>query len=255
MMGIKDDRLIIDYTPDVKRALSILKKFTGGKHRKEFQNKFFLTEDSDGSYVFAATDGAVMAVYRLNTTVYVPENTPNLYLDLSGKEFDEEKKAVSFPVRSQCPIDMKRYIVGLEKYERNESIALHDISDFLRFCKEPNSASKRLYFSLHGARLCAKLKCYSRGLLERVIPYNKDTISAEGSFFVENLYHIECDQCGERLDPIGWLISLKKRGLAVLFEYQQTMREKERLIAYIKEHNRCKCEHCGALTKIYKDGL
>lgn len=185
MMGIKDDRLIIDYTPDVKRALSILKKFTGGKHRKEFQNKFFLTEDSDGSYVFAATDGAVMAVYRLNTTVYVPENTPNLYLDLSGKEFDEEKKAVSFPVRSQCPIDMKRYIVGLEKYERNESIALHDISDFLRFCKEPNSASKRLYFSLHGARLCAKLKCYSRGLLERVIPYNKDTISAEGSFFVD----------------------------------------------------------------------
>ncbi|WP_455160101.1 hypothetical protein [Treponema lecithinolyticum] len=182
MMGIKDDRLIIDYTPDVKRALSILKKFTGGKHRKEFQNRFFLTEDSDGSYVFAATDGAVMAVYRLNTTVYVPENTPNLSLDLSGKEFDEEKKTISFPVRSECPIDMKRYIAGLKKYERNESIALHDISDFLRFCKEPDSASKRLYFSLHGARLCAKL-CYRRNFVERVIPYNKDTISTDGMYF------------------------------------------------------------------------
>lgn len=50
MIGIKDNKLIIDYTPDEKRALSILKKFTGGKHRKEFQNKFFLTEGSDGSY-------------------------------------------------------------------------------------------------------------------------------------------------------------------------------------------------------------
>ena len=185
MMGIKDDRLIIDYTPDIKKALSILKKFTGGKHRKEFQNKFFLTEDSNGSYVFVATDGAVMAVYRLTTTVYVPENTSNLFLDLSGKEFDEGKKTISFPIRREYPIDMKRYIAGLEKYRRNEKIVLHDISDFLRFCKEPDFASKRLYFSTHGARLCAKLKCYRRDLVERVIPYNKDTISTDGSFFVD----------------------------------------------------------------------
>lgn len=183
MIGIKDNKLIIDYTPDEKRALSILKKFTGGKHRKEFQNRFFLAEDSDGSYVFAATDGAVMAVYRLTTTVYVPENTSNLFLDLSGKEFDKEKKTVSFPIRRECPIDMKRYIAGLEKYERNEKIVLHDISDFLHFCKEPDFASKRLYFSTHGARLCAKLKCYRRGLVERVIPYNKDTISSDGMYF------------------------------------------------------------------------
>lgn len=183
MMGIKDDRLIIDYTPDVKRALSILKKFTGGKHRKEFQNRFFLTEDSDGSYVFAATDGAVMAVYRLNTTVYVPENTPNLSLDLSGKEFDEEKKTISFPVRSECPIDMKRAITKFEKYERNEKIVLQDVSDFLRFCKEPDFVSKRLYFSVHGAHLSAKLKCYRRNFVERVIPYNKDTISTDGMYF------------------------------------------------------------------------
>ena len=41
MMGIKDNRLIIDYTPDIKKALSILKKFTSGKRRKDFQNSFF----------------------------------------------------------------------------------------------------------------------------------------------------------------------------------------------------------------------
>ena len=33
MMGIKDDRLIIDYTPDIKKALGILKKFTDCKER------------------------------------------------------------------------------------------------------------------------------------------------------------------------------------------------------------------------------
>lgn len=183
MMGIKDNRLIIDYTPDIKKALSILKKFTSGKRRKDFQNSFFLTEDSDGFYVFAATDGVVMAVYRLNTTVYVPENTSNLFLDLSGKEFDKEKKTVSFPIRSECSIDMKRAIARFKKWERNESITLHDISDFLRFCKEPDFASKRLYFNLHGTRLSAKLKCYRRGLVERVVPYNKDTISINGMYF------------------------------------------------------------------------
>ena len=70
-----------------------------------------------------------------------------------------------------------------------------------------------------------------------------------------NLYHIECEQCGEKLDPIGWLIGLKNKGKNVLFEYQQIAKEKEKLTAYIKEHNSCKCEHCGRLTKIYKDGL
>jgi|GEM_PF-6078575 hypothetical protein len=183
MMGIKDDRLIIDYTPDIKKALGVLKKFTDGKRRKDFQNRFFLTEDSNGSYVFAATDGAVMAVYRLSTTAYVPENTSNLFLDLSGKEFGEEKKTISFPIRRECPIDMKKVIARFEKYERNESITLHDISDFLHFCKEPAFASKRLYFSAHGACLSAKLKCYRRGLVERVIPYNKDTISSDGMYF------------------------------------------------------------------------
>ena len=183
MMGIKDNRLIVDYTPDIKKALGILKKFTDGKRRKEFQNRFFLAEDSDGSYVFAATDGAVMAVYRLNTTVYVPENTSNLFLDLSGKEFDEEKKTISFPIRRECPIDMKKAIARFEKWERTGSIILHDVSDFLHFCKEPDFASKRLYFNLHGTRLSAKLKCYQRGLVERVVPYNKDTISINGMYF------------------------------------------------------------------------
>ena len=184
MMGIKDNGLIIDYTPDIKKALGILKKFTDGKRRKDLQNRFFLAEDSDVFYVLAATDGAVMAVYRLNTAVYVPENTSNLFLDLSGKEFDKEKRTVSFPILRECPIDMKKVIARFEKYERNESITLHDISDFLHFCKEPAFASKRLYFSAHGARLSAKLKCYRRGLVERVIPYNKDTISSDGMFFI-----------------------------------------------------------------------
>ena len=85
--------------------------------------------------------------------------------------------------------------------------------------------------------------------------FDKKTCQHTRVLIDEKLYYIECEQCGERLDPVGWLIGLKKRGLAVLFEYQQTMREQEKLIAYIKKHNRCKCEHCGRLTKIYKDEL
>ena len=68
----------------------------------------------------------------------------------------------------------------------------------------------------------------------------------------ETLYYIECANCGQRLNPIGWLIDVAKKGERGLFECEIVQKRKERLLKNIAARNRCKCEHCGKLTKIDK---
>jgi len=65
---------------------------------------------------------------------------------------------------------------------------------------------------------------------------------------------IVCDLCGERINPIWWLSQwANKEGM-----YKTRLNELKQCIAETEDEekvkNRCKCEHCGKMTKINKRG-
>jgi uncharacterized Zn finger protein len=64
----------------------------------------------------------------------------------------------------------------------------------------------------------------------------------------EKLWYIECADCGEHLDPVHYLVRLANNEAIAHFKYQQL----EHLSRKIQAKNKCKCEHCGKITKISK---
>ena len=66
-------------------------------------------------------------------------------------------------------------------------------------------------------------------------------------FIVDNqLGYVKCGLCGEHLNPI-WVIEQYANHEHRLFQHLERL---ERLIELTKEKTKCKCEHCGEITKI-----
>jgi hypothetical protein len=62
----------------------------------------------------------------------------------------------------------------------------------------------------------------------------------------EQLWCIECAECGEKIDPIAYLANLAKEEKMIEFRIDGLRRiEKE-----LSEKTKCKCEFCGKFTRI-----
>lgn len=62
----------------------------------------------------------------------------------------------------------------------------------------------------------------------------------------EDLFEVKCDDCGEKINPVSMLAR---------FCNEQSMWEREgqqvkTLLAKLDERTRCKCQHCGRITRI-----
>jgi len=66
----------------------------------------------------------------------------------------------------------------------------------------------------------------------------------------EELWNIECSQCGEILDPIQYIIRLARDEELVKLRLDCMKAEYERIKAALKNRTHTKCEHCGKTTKI-----
>lgn len=64
----------------------------------------------------------------------------------------------------------------------------------------------------------------------------------------EEKAEIECSECGEKLDPIKYLAKLADREGRMYAAMVQLRRDYEK----VKEKTRCKCQHCGQMTRIDK---
>ena len=64
----------------------------------------------------------------------------------------------------------------------------------------------------------------------------------------EEKFHVECGDCGERLDPVYALIRLAREESRL----RQLIEGKKQLVAEIEQKNRCKCDKCGQMTRIVK---
>ncbi len=61
-----------------------------------------------------------------------------------------------------------------------------------------------------------------------------------------DLWRIECDDCGETLDPIAFLVRLANDETDAKYRVDMLRRAEER----IRGRLRTKCEHCGRMTRI-----
>ena len=66
----------------------------------------------------------------------------------------------------------------------------------------------------------------------------------------ENLWRIECADCGEMLDPIRFTHRLAVTQEKWRFRGEQEKEWYEQISARRKEKSRCKCRHCGKMTSI-----
>lgn len=64
----------------------------------------------------------------------------------------------------------------------------------------------------------------------------------------EALGEVECGDCGEKLNPIAALARMARQE-SKLGRMQQELKT---LRAELEHRNRCKCTHCGHITKIIK---
>lgn len=62
----------------------------------------------------------------------------------------------------------------------------------------------------------------------------------------EQLGHVECEKCGEKLNPIWVLTRLAREETRWAYERKQLEETTEKYNA----KSRCKCEHCGKMTKV-----
>lgn len=62
----------------------------------------------------------------------------------------------------------------------------------------------------------------------------------------EDLAYIECSECGEKIDPLRYLVGLAKEERSI--EYKITSLRKQE--TKIKDRLRTKCNHCGKMTQI-----
>jgi len=66
----------------------------------------------------------------------------------------------------------------------------------------------------------------------------------------EDLWHVECAECGEILDPIHYLMEIAREERMVKFRLDGMKAEYERIKDALKARRYTKCEHCGKQTKI-----
>jgi len=66
----------------------------------------------------------------------------------------------------------------------------------------------------------------------------------------EDLWLIECAECGERLDPIQYLVGLARRERRYKYESDVLKKRCEKVLGILEKKTRTKCEHCGKLTNI-----
>lgn len=60
---------------------------------------------------------------------------------------------------------------------------------------------------------------------------------------------VYCADCGEKLDPMWVLSRIADKHNSLYFSYRDLYAKAQRAA----KMNRCKCEHCGKMTKIIKD--
>jgi ribosomal protein S27E len=73
--------------------------------------------------------------------------------------------------------------------------------------------------------------------------------------FDEDSFLLECDICKKVLTPTKWLTNIVRQQGRIKWEITELEKELKRLKSEIEKKNRCKCEHCGKLTKISKESL
>jgi len=66
----------------------------------------------------------------------------------------------------------------------------------------------------------------------------------------EDLWLIECAKCGERLDPIQYLVDLARGERRNKYQLDVLKKRCEKVMGILENKTRTKCEHCGKLTNI-----
>jgi ribosomal protein S27E len=66
----------------------------------------------------------------------------------------------------------------------------------------------------------------------------------------EDLWAVECSNCGEKLDPIGFLIRLGRDESWEEFRIQKLRNEYKRITDILAIKTKTRCEHCGKITAI-----
>jgi DNA-directed RNA polymerase subunit RPC12/RpoP len=66
----------------------------------------------------------------------------------------------------------------------------------------------------------------------------------------EDLWSVECQDCGEKLDPIRFLIKLAQNESQEEFRIQKLKNEYKRIIDILAVKTNTRCKHCGKITPI-----
>lgn len=62
------------------------------------------------------------------------------------------------------------------------------------------------------------------------------------------LWLVKCEKCGEQVDPIQFLVDLANEERSHTYRVNDLVKEEEK----VKGKMRCKCEHCGKITRIVR---
>lgn len=62
----------------------------------------------------------------------------------------------------------------------------------------------------------------------------------------QSLYYVKCNICGETIDPVYFLHSIAMEENVLKWKISELKEELEKL----KNKTRCKCDHCGKMTRI-----
>jgi ribosomal protein S27E len=65
----------------------------------------------------------------------------------------------------------------------------------------------------------------------------------------ESLWTVECTDCGEKLDPIHYLIQLAREERYVEFRIDELKKAHKRIMEVLEGKKRTRCKHCGKYTR------
>jgi ribosomal protein S27E len=74
----------------------------------------------------------------------------------------------------------------------------------------------------------------------------------------KELATVKCKQCEAELNPIAMLARMAKEQSTWLWrnqEYRENFQKMKEADLILEKKHRCKCEHCGQMTKIYRNIL
>ena len=66
----------------------------------------------------------------------------------------------------------------------------------------------------------------------------------------ERLAFIKCRDCGETLDPLRYLIDQGEDINRLIRKRNEIARDINDIDAQLKESSKCRCQHCGKMTRI-----